>query len=62
MSELPDDDEASDLVIETIIGSEIYKHMKRSDNEDITRRIILSKWLYNQDFLTSPSFPINYKV
>ena len=61
LSELPGDDEARDLAIETIIGNEIYKHMKKSSNDDIQKRILLSKWLYSQDFLTSHYFPIRHK-
>ena len=61
LSELPDDDEANDLVIETIVGTEIYKHMKYCNNNDVKRRILLSKWLYSKDFLTHHCFPINHR-
>ena len=62
LNELPDDDDANDLVIETIIGTEIYKHMKDS-NDEIKKRIILCKWLYMQGYIYySISFYSSYLI
>ena len=59
--DMPDEEEAVDIVVETIIGTEMLKIMKQG-SADIRRRILVSKWLYVHGFLTYSDFPIKTKI
>ena len=57
LSDLPDDEKSTDIVIETLIGFEMYKIMKTNKNDQVgQQRILVAKWLYVQGFLSS-EFP-----
>jgi hypothetical protein len=44
------------MIIETLVGVEMFKMMKSSDDNEIKRRILIGKWLYINGFL-SADFP-----
>lgn len=60
--DMPDEEEAVDIVIETIIGAEMLKIMKANAKDNTLRKILISKWLYVHGFLTNTDFPLKSKV
>jgi len=59
-ADLPEDEGATDIVMESLAGIEVYSRMKKDDNALIQRRILLAKWLYIQGFLNN-NFPLKEK-
>ena len=59
--DMPDEEEAVDIVVETIIGTEMLKIMKQG-SASIRRKILVCKWLYVHGFLTYSDFPIKAKI
>jgi len=55
--DLPEDSGGVDIALETLVGLEYYKLMKKSDDRDTKRRIMVAKWLYLYNFFTD--FPHN---
>jgi hypothetical protein len=51
--DLPEDEGASDIVMETLAGIELYGRLKLSENAIVQRRILVCKWLYIQGFLNN---------
>lgn len=50
--DLPDDEESTDILMESVAGMETYKRfMKESEDVAVQRRVLLCKWLYTQGFL-----------
>lgn len=49
--DLPEDPGGVDIFVETLIGLEHYKLMKRSTQAHVQRRILIVKWLYAQSFI-----------
>ena len=54
--DLPDNDESTDVVLETLVGLEMYKIAKESPDKEVQRRFLVGKWLYVRGFL-SGEFP-----
>jgi len=56
--DLPADDGATDMVLETIVGLFMHEHMKKAKEHDmeVRRRVLVARWLYVQGFL-STTFP-----
>ena len=48
--DLPEDLGGVDVAVEAVIGLEIYGQMKRSGDSDIQRRVLVTQWLYVQNF------------
>lgn len=42
-----------DMVMETVAGIEMYSLLKKSDNIELQRKILIAKWLYIQGFLNN---------
>ena len=72
-ADLPDDEAATDIVLETIAGLEMYQLLKASTDLEVQRRILISKWLYVQGthlflmkcpspFLMKSPSPFSYEV
>lgn len=61
INDMPDETEATDIVIESIIGAEMLKIMN-TQNDIIKRKILITKWLYVHGFLTFTDFPIKRKI
>eukprot|EP00596_Hydrurales_sp_CCMP1899_P009014 CAMPEP_0119042694 /NCGR_PEP_ID=MMETSP1177-20130426/16090_1 /TAXON_ID=2985 /ORGANISM="Ochromonas sp, Strain CCMP1899" /LENGTH=363 /DNA_ID=CAMNT_0007009663 /DNA_START=185 /DNA_END=1276 /DNA_ORIENTATION=+ len=57
-ADLPEDEGATDIVIETLAGLEMYQKMKASPDQEIQRRILLGKWLYVQGFFNDQFPPL----
>jgi hypothetical protein len=49
-----------EIVIEAIVGLEMFKQMKDSENADTLQRILVAKWMYVQGFLNN-EFPVESK-
>jgi hypothetical protein len=50
--DLPEDSGGVDIALETLVGLEYYKLMKKNDDRDTKRRIMIAKWLYLYNFFT----------
>ena len=64
-ADLPDDEAATDIVLETIAGLEMYQLLKASTDLEVQRRILISKWLYVQgthSFLMKSPSPFCYEI
>mmetsp|Transcript_11200 Transcript_11200/g.24467 ORF Transcript_11200/g.24467 Transcript_11200/m.24467 type:complete len:196 (+) Transcript_11200:76-663(+) len=55
-ADLPEDEGATDIVMESLAGIELYGRLKLSENAEVQRRILVTKWLYIQGFLNN-QFP-----
>ena len=54
--DLPENSEATDIIIDSVAGLEMHKVIRQSGNEDDLDRITLVKWLYVYNFL-GENFP-----
>lgn len=50
--DLPEDSGGVDVVVEAITGIEMYAQMQRSSDPDTRRRVLVTKWLYTQNFFS----------
>ena len=48
--DLPEESGGVDIALETLVGLEYYKLIKKSADEDMQRRILVTKWLYAMNF------------
>lgn len=48
--DLPEDSGGVDVIVEAIAGIEMYAQMQRSTDPDTRRRVLVTKWLYIQNF------------
>ena len=60
LNDLPEDEQSTDIIVETMVGLEMYKLTKFSKDPDVQRRYLVGKWLYVQGFLGS-EFPVTEK-
>ena len=52
-NDLPEEEESTGLIIEMMVGVEMYKQSKKSKDPDVHRRQLIGKWLYAQGFLAN---------
>ena len=57
LNDLPEDEQSTDIIVESMVGLEMYKLTKFSKDPDVQRRYLVGKWLYVQGFLGS-EFPL----
>lgn len=55
--DLPEDEESTDIIIEAMVGGEMYKLLQISGDAETKRRFLVGKWLYVQGFL-GDDFPV----
>ena len=57
LNDLPEDEQSTDIIVESMVGLEMYKLTKFSKDPDVQRRYLVGKWLYVQGFLGG-EFPL----
>merc|ERR1719379_1518590 len=48
LDDLPEDEKSTDIIVESMVGLEMYKLTKFSVDPDVQRRYLVGKWLYVQ--------------
>jgi hypothetical protein len=51
LCDLPDEEGATDVLLECLVGGEMYKILKASKDPIERRRVVLTKWMYVYNFL-----------
>ena len=51
MTDMPDDETSTDIVIDSLAGMEMHKIIKNGKDQNAKDKVLLCKWLYIYDFL-----------